>query len=98
MLELSKNDKDRISGISFDLENCLLYFAIGLEKILKGYLLDINQTFIYKDCKFANVVPIVYKDRIIDNKKKQEISENQMKIQLLFKLQYLDQKYFLRQF
>ena len=69
--ELSKTVSDRINGNNFDVINCTLYYAIGLEKILKGFLYDINPTFIYKQSDFSNVVPIVYKDAIIDKKNKE---------------------------
>jgi hypothetical protein len=69
--ELSKIVSDRITGNNFDIINCTLYYAIGLEKILKGFLYDINPTFIYKQSDFSNVVPIVYKDVIIDKTNKE---------------------------
>lgn len=48
-------------------------FALGIERILKGILFDINPLFVLESPEFSNSVQILYKDKIIDRVKNEEL-------------------------
>lgn len=49
----------------FEVINLTMNFAIGLEKLLKGILFDINPTYILIQPEFKNSVQILYKNKLL---------------------------------
>ncbi len=71
----------------------ILFFALGMERILKGILYDLNPIYVYKNQDFKNTVSILYKDRLADNYgKNKEISNTPDADVLSFKLSLLRAK------
>lgn len=56
-------DKKIISDMDA-IQNTLL-FALGIEKLLKGMLYDLNPIFILENSDFKNAFPVYHKDKII---------------------------------
>lgn len=44
-----------------------LFFALGVERLLKGILFDLNPAFVLKDPGFKNALPVLHADRILKN-------------------------------
>jgi len=51
-----------------------LLFAVGIEKLLKYLLADINPVFILKVADFKHSAPSLYRDRIVSKQRNDEIS------------------------
>lgn len=49
----------------FDVINLTLNLAIGLEKLLKGLLYDINPSYILINPEFKNSIQVLYKDKLL---------------------------------
>ncbi len=65
----------------------ILYFALGIERILKGLLYDINPIYILKNQEFKNSAPSLYKTRMLENiEQNSEISTKPDGDVLTFKL------------
>lgn len=71
----------------------VLFFAFGMERILKGILFNLNPVYVYKNQEFKNTVSILYKDHLAENyKKNKEISDSPDADVLSFKLSLLRAK------
>jgi hypothetical protein len=71
----------------------LLFFSLGMERILKGILYNLNPIYVLKAQDFKNSVSIFYKDRLLPNfKQNQEISGSPDTDVLTFKLSLLRAK------
>jgi len=44
-----------------------LFFAVGIERLLKAILCDLNPVFVYVDQSFKNVAPLLYKMRLVSS-------------------------------
>ena len=44
-----------------------LFFALGIERLLKSILWDINPIYVLKDQQFRNTAPILYKEKLLTN-------------------------------
>lgn len=60
---VSKGINRDIDG--FEIINLTMNMALGLEKLLKGILYDINPTFVLIDPVFKNSIQILYKDKLL---------------------------------
>jgi len=69
-----------------------LFFSLGIERLLKGILFDINPIYVFKEQTFKNTAPILYKDKIIS--KNNEVSEKPNSDVLTFKISLLWAKIF----
>jgi len=49
-----------------EIEDATFFFALGMERVCKGLLFDINPSFILETSKFAEIVTALYPDKIID--------------------------------
>ena len=49
-----------------DLIQIVLNFSFGIERILKGILYNVNPLYILKDSEFSNSFPVLYKTKIIN--------------------------------
>jgi hypothetical protein len=45
----------------------VLYFALGMERVLKGLLYDINPIYILKNQEFKHSAPSLYKSKMLEN-------------------------------
>ena len=71
----------------------ILFFALGMERVLKGILYDLNPIYVYNDQDFKNTVSIIYKDRLEDNyRSNKEILKKPNADVLSFKLALLRAK------
>ncbi|MDD2270979.1 MAG: hypothetical protein PHP95_08650 [Desulfuromonadaceae bacterium] len=71
----------------------VLSFALGMEKLLKGILFDVNPVYVYKVPDFKNTVSLLYKEKMLPNVlKNQEISSDPDGDVLTFKLSLLRAK------
>lgn len=78
--------EDDPEGLDFEavVEESILYFALGIEKLLKGILYDINPLFIYEKIDFENIAGVLYRSRMTvglgnafdSNDKSQKISRH----------------------
>jgi len=59
--------------VDFDALLALLLCSIGIEKILKGILFDINPLYVLNNFKFEESTELFYKERIIDENIKNNI-------------------------
>ncbi len=50
-----------------DLLSLTLYFALGMERVLKGILFALNPIYVYKSQDFKNTITLFHKDRILDS-------------------------------
>lgn len=48
-----------------DLLFAVLFFALGMEKVLKGILFDLNPAYVYKVQDFKNTVTLLYQDKLL---------------------------------
>jgi len=72
----SAADKIRENMNKEDVVSGALFFSLGIERILKGILYDLNPIYIYKSPDFKNSVCILYKERLLPNfKKNRDISK-----------------------
>lgn len=56
--------------------DALLFFALGMERILKGILFNLNPVYVYKIQDFKNTVSLLYKKSLLpSHKKNKEISQ-----------------------
>jgi len=60
---ISKGINKDIEG--FEIVNLTMNMALGLEKLLKGILYNINPTFVLIDPVFKNSIQIIYKDKLL---------------------------------
>jgi hypothetical protein len=65
-----------------------LNIALGIERILKGILYDINPTYIYIEPKFDNTIQILYPDQLV-LKQSENLSKNPNKDVITFKISLL---------
>lgn len=63
--DLSKKIADKQIVSDMDAIQNTLLFALGIEKLLKGMLYDINPLFILENSDFKNAFPVFHKDKII---------------------------------
>lgn len=74
--DLSKKIAEKSIQNPMDAIHSTLLFALGMEKLLKGILFDINPVFILVDSDFKNAFSVYHLDRLIsDNKKTDEINQ-----------------------
>ena len=71
--EISRKIADKALDNDLDVIHNTLSFAIGIEKLLKGILYDINPLFILENPEFKNAVPISYLGMI---KNQSELNSN----------------------
>jgi hypothetical protein len=72
-----------------------LHFALGVERILKGILWDINNLYVFIDPSFSNSAPILYHEKIF-KKKNQEIKSTPSADVITYKLSLLRARAFSR--
>ena len=80
-----------ISGSMDDKETieACLFFALGIERVLKGILFDINPVYVYKNQTFKHTAPILYKSLMLpDISKNKEISSEPEKDVLTYKVSF----------
>lgn len=71
----------------------ILFFALGMERILKGILYELNPVYVYKNQDFKNTISILYKCNLVGNYcQNQEISKEPNHDVLSFKLSLLRAK------
>lgn len=76
-----------------DIIEGILFFALGLERILKAILFKLNPIYVLKSQDFSNSVAILYKASLLPNyKDNQEISKKPNSDVLTFKLSLLRAK------
>jgi hypothetical protein len=76
-----------------DIIDGILFFALGIERVLKGILFKLNPVYVLKSQNFSNSVAILYKDNLLPNyKDNQEISKKPDADVLTFKLSLLRAK------
>ena len=76
-----------------DIVYAVLSFALGMEKLLKGILFDLNPIYVYKVPDFKNTITILYQDKLLPNVvKNQEILSTPDGDVLTFKLSLLRAK------
>lgn len=63
--ELAKKIADKSIVSDMDAIHNSLLFALGIEKMLKGILYDINPVYILEDAEFKNAFPVFHKDKLI---------------------------------
>lgn len=44
-----------------------LFFALGIERLLKSILWDINPIYVLKEQQFKNTAPVLYKEKLLPN-------------------------------
>ena len=72
-----------------------LFFALGMERMLKGILYDINPIYVFKNQDFKHTAPLLYKSRLLPNaSRNQEIASTPEADVLTFKLSLLRAKAF----
>lgn len=73
--------------------DCILFFALGMERILKGILYNLNPIYVYKTQDFKNTVFLLYKNSLLENyAQNKEISKTPDADVLSFKLSLLRAK------
>ena len=73
----------------------VLHLAIGIERILKAILWNINPVYVLKNESFKNSAPILYKDKLIsENLSNKEFSQNPNSDVLTFRTALLRAKEF----
>ena len=65
--DLSKKITDKAIVSDIDIIQNSLFLAIGIEKLLKGILFDINPIFILENDSFKNAFCIYYRDKLISD-------------------------------
>lgn len=63
--DISKKIADKKLTTDMDVIQNVLFFAIGIEKLLKGILYSINPILILENSDFKNAFPVYYKDKLI---------------------------------
>lgn len=53
----------------------LLFFAIGVERMFKGILYEVNPIYVLKNQKFGNTVPVIYSSQIVSTFKLKEVQK-----------------------
>lgn len=61
-----------------EIEDAIMYFAFGTERILKGTLETLNPAFAIKSGKFEDIVKQCYSDRVVDSKFKADNAKSQI--------------------
>lgn len=76
-----------------DVVEGILFFSLGMERVLKGLLYNINPIYVLKSQDFKNSVSIFYSERLLPNfKQNQEIAKSPDADVLTFKLSLLRAK------
>jgi hypothetical protein len=63
--DVSRKIADKKISSDMDVIHNTLFFALGIEKLLKGLLLDINPILILENSDFKNAFSVYYKDKLI---------------------------------
>ena len=80
--------KDEIIG-------AMLFFALGIERLLKSILWEINPIFVFTDQSFKNMAPALYSDKLLpSHKQNKEFSKKPNADVLTFKRSLLRAKEF----
>jgi hypothetical protein len=66
--DLAKKISDKNITTDMDVINNVLLFALGIEKLLKGILYDINPIFILEESEFKNAFSVYHKNMLIPAK------------------------------
>ena len=73
----------------------MLFFALGIERLLKSILWEINPIFIFTDQSFKNIAPALYSDKLLpSHKQNKEFSKKPNPDVLTFKRSLLRAKEF----
>lgn len=71
----------------------ILFFALGMERVLKAILFNLNPVYVYKSQEFKNSIYLLYKDHLLPNfQKNKEIARSPDADVLTFKLSLLRAK------
>ncbi|MGD8306705.1 MAG: hypothetical protein PVF17_08635 [Ignavibacteria bacterium] len=72
-----RKTSERLSHLPNEADDIMYFlsFALGIERILKGILHDINPIYVLREQSFKDSAPILYKDKFIkEHKKSKEIN------------------------
>lgn len=74
--DISKNIADKVILSDKDVIQNTLFFALGIEKLLKGILYEINPILILENSDFKNSFAVYYKEKLIlDNQKSKDLNQ-----------------------
>ena len=74
--DISKNIATKAIVSEMEVIQNTLYFALGIEKLLKGMLYEINPILILENSDFKNSFPLYYREKLIaENEKSKDINQ-----------------------